>query len=200
MNVIKNGLELKKLVELTDAVYKKNTSLPFNVFNNNFSKFTFCDFHIFCHSKFHESLISFLKNNNEKSYFIIPVDPDYRYYLKHFNYSGSIEFTIYDSSEDYIHAITKIPNANIADAIAHSANKIIITSSKNHWAIFLHYYYEIAVCGFYNQETKSNFMHAIGEDYFFDIDEAVLHLQNLYDIGITKDRIKALLYESYSDH
>lgn len=156
-----------------NAAIVSDVCFPGQVFSQSFTKFSFLTFDELLMPVFFIKLVRFQRAIGEERFWFSCVEPDPRlYFNEHFDFFGCVEFAVEDEAEEYCNALNNFPETSLADALAHSANQIVILSQSGKWAIYGNRDSEIAICAFRDLTLQDVFQSIYGADLFPNAESA----------------------------
>ncbi|MBL4774003.1 MAG: hypothetical protein JKX98_10560 [Alcanivoracaceae bacterium] len=158
MKYLSQKSEYKFITTLISEIIIDHKSLPENVFQRGFNKFSLIDFDWIFSDGFFEKIINLLLISGDKSFYFAVLDPEPEtYYFKHFKKYNIVEFNNDDSENVYFNALNSDPGDSPADALSCNSSKLILFSESKDWAFYCDRYYELCICAFSNNEVKEVF-------------------------------------------
>ena len=158
MKYLTKKSEYKFINSLISEIITDDKSLPDNVFQSGFDKFSLIDFDWIFSDGFFEKIINLLSISGDKSFYFAVLDPEPEtYYFKHFKKYNIVEFNNDDSENVYFNALNSDPGNSPADALSCNSSKLILFSKSKDWVFYCDRYYELCICAFSNKEVKEVF-------------------------------------------
>jgi hypothetical protein len=183
------------VASVTENILDKTKVLPEKVFKQTFKFFLFVTFDELFIPLFFNHFKRYLLEAGENDFWLSAVDPDPKLYFgANFDFFGAIEFSSIDTEEEYLAALNNYPLDSPADALVHSANSLIVFSSKYEWAIYGNRNTDIAICSFVDVEQMERFKSNYGSDLLNGIIEAANYAYG--EIG--NSVLKTKFFNSYS--
>lgn len=167
MKLVSINSDYMRVSNSINAAIVSDVNLPRRVFSQFFTRFSFLTFDELLMPNFFINLVRFQRAIGEENFWFACIEPDPRLYFKeHFDFFGCLEFTIGDEAKAYCGALNDFPESSLADALAHSANLVVILSQSGDWIIYGDRAAEIAICAFNDSTLNDVFQSIFGDDLF----------------------------------
>lgn len=183
MKIVRAEQDFIGIEKCIDDMIHRSEELPRNVFKEKFTHFLFIQFDDLFSGEFYSCLKQYLLDigEGENVFWISPLIPDPKsYYSVRYNYYGSFEFTLSDSEEDVLTALTQYPEECDGDALTYVSDSLLVSSYSYRWAIYGEREREIAVCAFSSLEEMEKFGYAFKDLGIRNVEEATEYLMELF--------------------
>lgn len=158
MKLIVKDEDFKYLDVRISKIISREKSLPEKIFSSSFNHFLFTTFDdVIMAEYFFERIKLFLKNNGEDKFWIVTLNPDPKdYYHSNFGFYGAVEFTVNDTSDDYLDALGNYPKESPADALMHNSDILVCFSPNSNWCLYADRNTDIALFGFKSEDIMAS--------------------------------------------
>lgn len=166
MKLIVTDEDFKCLDAGISRIISDGQSLPGKVFKNGFKYFLFTAFDdVIIAEYFFERIKLFLKNNGEDKFWIVTLKPEPKgYYHSNFGFYGAVEFTVNDTSDDYLDALGNYPKESPADALMHNSDILVCFSPNSNWSLYADRNTDIALFAFKSEDIMSSLRDTYGNN------------------------------------
>lgn len=169
-----------------EKIFESESTIPKNVFNKDFQRFTCFEFDLIYNEKFFNGLQSFLQKSNEIEFTFYTITPSPEdYFFKHFYKYNVFNVGINEIYDNYIQFVHSDPGNSPADSIKDNSRVIAIYSQNNDWGIIASDDWEIAIIAFKSIKVQNDFISCFDESIYFS---TVKNRFEIIDkkIGLTK--------------
>jgi hypothetical protein len=192
----RKNLFQQKQAEIDSLITRQN-QLPEQVFNSEISGYLFFHFDEIFTGEFFEKMKSFLNAIGEARLTLAVIKPDpEEYFYRNFGKYPAVEFSVKDTSDDYLVSLEENPNDSPADALNYNSDILVLYSERLKWAIYADRNFELGIIGFKEENLKNMFMSIFGSDFVFDVKDAITEVLSLVyshqQKGVPQDVINQL--------
>jgi hypothetical protein len=195
MKVILELNTFNRINAITKEIINASKSVPDNVFYDGWRHFLFAPFEDMLLPLSFDHIKEFLTGLKEKEFWLTTIEPDPLQYIHaNFGYYGTFEFSINDTTSDYLSALHDFPSSSPADAMAHNGVRLLALSCLGRWAAYFDRDNNITIFAFRDLMIMESFKQVYGPDLFASADDAAQ-----YCYTITNSEQKLLHFrKSYS--